>query len=78
MATTTTTTTTDTTNIETTFRELNEQISKYKPVSINLDTAQARLDYTNLNISSINLQTMILSIILVIFITIAFITHLSN
>ena len=70
--------TTTTSDVELTFRELEEQITKYKPVSINLDTAQARLDYTNLDVSSINLQTMILSIILVIFITIAFITHLSN
>ena len=69
---------TTTTDVELTFRELKEQIDKFKPESINLDTAQARLDYTNLNVSSINLQTMILSIILVIFITIAFITHLSN
>ena len=71
-------TATTTSDIELTFSELNEQITNFKPVSINLDTAQARLDYTNLNVSSINLQTMILSIILVIFITIAFITHLSN
>jgi len=70
--------TTTTTDVEVTFRELKEQITNFKPGSINLDTAQARLDYTNLNVSSINLQTMILSIILVIFITIAFITHLSN
>ena len=69
---------TTTTDVELTFSELKEQITNFKPVSINLDTAQARLDYTNLNVSSINLQTMILSIILVIFITIAFITHLSN
>ena len=53
-----------------------ESLKDFIPKNIDVETTNARLDHTTINVKSINIQTIILSIILVILITIAFMTHL--
>lgn len=60
------------------FNSLSRKMSNFNPKALDINTTNARLEHTDLNVTSINLQTMILSIILVILVTIAFIAHLKE
>lgn len=59
-------------------QQLVDKIKTFVPKNIDIDTTNARLDHTEINVKSISIQTIILSIILVIFITLAFIMHLKE
>ena len=60
------------------FGTLQNNLNAFSPKNLDIDTADARMEHTGINVKSINIQTILLSILLVIFITIAFIAHLKN
>jgi len=70
--------TTTTTDSDDFFGAIQNNLNAFSPKNLDIDTADARMEHTGINVKSINIQTILLSILLVIFITIAFIAHLKN